>query len=154
MNVFQVPIILYPEERRNVAGGFQDGSCHIRVPRQLMWQKRVLVAMIDKVYWQILGKASLTGLERRTTEINQRHFGFEYRKVRFHRQFRRWGSCSSLKNINVTHRLIAGPEPLLDYILIHELAHLKHPNHHKDFCNRVNLGRVKQKSCRREQFEL
>lgn len=149
MNVFKVPIILSPEERCNITGEFREGSFKIHFPKKLLWQKRLLVTMIDKIYWQILGKVALPDLEHRTEELNRRHFGFEYRKVRFHRQFRRWGSCSTLKNINVSHRLIGGPELLLDYIIVHELAHLKYLNHRKEFWNLVkstgsNPGLAKQ----------
>jgi predicted metal-dependent hydrolase len=137
MDVFKVPIILVPEERRNISGSFKGGSCQIRFPQRLLWQKRQLVAIIDKVYWQVLGKVALSDLERRTGELNQKHFGFEFRKVRFHRQFGRWGSCSTLKNINISHRLIEGPQQLLDYIILHELAHLKYQNHRQEFWNLV-----------------
>jgi hypothetical protein len=137
MDVFKVPIIVVPEERRDLYGGFQKGSCYIKVPRQLLNNKRALVGMVDKIYWRVIGKVALPELERRTAELNELHFGFDYRKVRFHRQFRRWGSCSSLKNINISHRLIGGPERLLDYVLIHELGHLKHQNHRREFWNLV-----------------
>jgi hypothetical protein len=142
MDVFKIPIILVPEERRNISGGFKGGSCYVRFPQRLLWQKRLLAAMIDKIYWRVLGKVALPELERRTVELNRLHFGFEYRKVRFHRQFRRWGSCSTLKNINVTHRLIGGPERLLDYIILHELAHLKYQNHRPEFWNLVKSAGI------------
>jgi predicted metal-dependent hydrolase len=137
MDVFKIPIIVIPEERRDIRGGFQNGRCYIKIPGQLLRNKRALAEMIDKIYWRVLGKIAQPELERRTMELNRVHFGFEYRNVRFHRQFRRWGSCSSLKNINVTHRLIEGPERLLDYVLIHELSHLQHLNHRKEFWNLV-----------------
>lgn len=137
MDVFKIPIVVVPEERRDVRGRFQGESCYIMVPGQILRNNRVLAGMIDKVYWRVLGKVELPELERRAAELNGIHFGFEYRKVRFHRQFRRWGSCSSLKNINVSHRLIGGPERLLDYVLIHELGHLQHQNHQMEFWNLV-----------------
>jgi predicted metal-dependent hydrolase len=153
MDVFKIPIVLVPEERRDVCGSFQGGSCYIKVPGQLLWNKRALAGMIDKVYWRVLGKVALPELERRTAELNCLHFGFEYRKVRFHRQFRRWGSCSSLKNINVSHRLIGGSERLLDYILIHELGHLKYPNHRKEFWNLVKGAGWNPAAVRQEIIE-
>lgn len=45
----------------------------------------------------------------------------------------RWGSCSALGNIRLNWRLIFFPPPLVDYVVIHELAHLKEMNHSPQF---------------------
>lgn len=59
-------------------------------------------------------------------------------KIRFKNQSTRWGSCSSKGIINLNWRLIAAPLDVIDYILIHELAHLKHLNHSAQFWNLVD----------------
>ncbi len=133
MEVFRIPIMLIPEQRCGVTALFRTESCFIKFPVELLSQPRLLRIMIDKAYWSCLGKKALPELEKRTAELNCRYFGFVFHKVRFHRQFRRWGSCSSLKNINISHRLIGGPQQLMDYIILHELAHLKYLNHRKEF---------------------
>ncbi|MEO0180168.1 MAG: SprT family zinc-dependent metalloprotease [candidate division WOR-3 bacterium] len=48
-----------------------------------------------------------------------------------------WGSCSGRGNINLNFRVIMAPEPMVDYVVVHELAHLRHRNHSKDFWNFV-----------------
>jgi predicted metal-dependent hydrolase len=53
--------------------------------------------------------------------------------VRFRNQKSRWGSCSSRGNININWRLIGAPLEVIDYILVHELSHLQHMDHSKDF---------------------
>lgn len=55
------------------------------------------------------------------------------KQVRFKNQTTRWGSCSSKGVINLNWRLIAAPLEVIDYILIHELSHLKHMNHSSQF---------------------
>lgn len=46
----------------------------------------------------------------------------------------RWGSCHHIKrSISISSRLIGYPPECLDYVLVHELAHLRHPNHQPEF---------------------
>lgn len=45
----------------------------------------------------------------------------------------RWGSCTSKQNVNFSYRLIWAPMKTIDYVIIHELAHLKEMNHSKKF---------------------
>ncbi|MDF2674900.1 MAG: hypothetical protein K0R09_3168, partial [Clostridiales bacterium] len=48
-----------------------------------------------------------------------------------------WGSCSSKDNINFNWKLIMAPQAVLDYIVVHELCHLKHRDHSKNYWNLV-----------------
>ncbi|KEJ03600.1 M48 family metallopeptidase [Clostridium botulinum] len=48
-----------------------------------------------------------------------------------------WGSCSSKGNINYNYKIVMAPLKILDYIVVHELCHLVHMNHSKDFWHLV-----------------
>jgi predicted metal-dependent hydrolase len=63
--------------------------------------------------------------------------GLIYNRVVIRDQRSRWGSCSCLKNLNFNWRLIMAPEPVLDYVVIHELCHLKEMSHSRSFWNIV-----------------
>lgn len=65
--------------------------------------------------------------------IYQDKIGRKPVRVRIKNQKKRWGSCSSKGNLNFNWRLIMGPISVLDYLLAHELAHLVHPNHSKEY---------------------
>tara|TARA_B110000467_G_scaffold22741_1_gene20236 strand:+ start:3204 stop:3881 length:678 start_codon:yes stop_codon:yes gene_type:complete len=57
-------------------------------------------------------------------------------KVRSYK--RRWGSCSHDKNISYNWKLIMAPEKIINYVIVHELCHLIHFNHSRDFWNSVS----------------
>jgi predicted metal-dependent hydrolase len=62
-------------------------------------------------------------------------YRFRYNKVYIKKNRTNWGSCSSLGNINLNIHLMRLPEELCDYVIIHELAHLIHRNHGREFHN-------------------
>ncbi|HCC48923.1 MAG TPA: hypothetical protein DEQ38_12525 [Elusimicrobia bacterium] len=59
--------------------------------------------------------------------------GLEYKKVFIKDQRTMWGSCSGRRNLNFNWRLAAAPPEALDYVVIHELCHLREMNHSKKF---------------------
>ncbi len=56
-------------------------------------------------------------------------YGFTYQRVAIKEQKTRWGSCSRKGNLNFNWRLLLAPLSILDYVVIHELCHLKEQNH-------------------------
>ena len=57
----------------------------------------------------------------------------KYTRLKIKDNSTRWGSCSSKGNINFSLYLVAFPIDIIDYVIIHELAHLKEFNHSKKF---------------------
>lgn len=64
-------------------------------------------------------------------------YGFEYNRVAIRNQKTCWGSCTAKKNLNFSYKLMYLPEHLMDYIIVHELCHLKELNHGKGFWSLV-----------------
>jgi len=65
--------------------------------------------------------------------------GLKYNKINITSAKKRWGSCSSAATLNFTWRLVMAPLPVIDYIAIHELVHIKIRNHSKIFWDSVSL---------------
>jgi predicted metal-dependent hydrolase len=58
---------------------------------------------------------------------------FTYSKVSIRNQKTRWGSCSHKNTINLNMKLVALPEELIDYVILHELVHTRIHNHSRKF---------------------
>ncbi len=64
-------------------------------------------------------------------------YRFNVNQVRITSARTRWGSCSGKNNLNFTYRLSMAPLDVIDYVVVHELVHLKVHNHSKTFWNAV-----------------
>lgn len=63
----------------------------------------------------------------------QKKLGVEYNSIRIKNQKTRWGSCSRKKNLNFNWKLLLAPAEIIDYVIVHELCHLRYMNHSDKF---------------------
>jgi predicted metal-dependent hydrolase len=70
---------------------------------------------------------------RRVLELNDMHFKRPIKNVFLKYNQSNWGSCSTGFNINLSTRLLFAPNEVIDYVIIHELAHLVEHNHSSRF---------------------
>jgi predicted metal-dependent hydrolase len=75
----------------------------------------------------------LPKLQEKLHELNERHFNQRINKIFFKHNKSNWGSCSNAGNINISTRLLFAPDKVLEYVCIHELAHLIEQNHSDRF---------------------
>ena len=85
-------------------------------------------AALRKLLVEILRKEAKVILPAKVDFLASR-FGFAYSKISVKHNSSNWGSCSSKGNINLNLNLVRLPEPLCDCVILHELCHLKHPDH-------------------------
>ena len=98
--------------------------------RQKDRMKDVPVATPDEV--EALRRQAKAELPPRLAELAAR-YGFTYNKVTIKHNSTNWGSCSIRGNINLNLNIVRLPHPLRDYILLHELCHLRHHDHSHAF---------------------
>ena len=90
-------------------------------------------------------KRALETLYRRKArerfEERAEHFAEEmsvkYEEIEVRNQRTRWGSCSTTGSISLTWRLMMAPPEVADYVIVHELAHLREANHDEEFWSLV-----------------
>ncbi|MDP1884338.1 MAG: M48 family metallopeptidase [Candidatus Moranbacteria bacterium] len=66
-------------------------------------------------------------------EFFNRYYGFAYKRVAIKNQKTCWGSCSRKANLNFNYKIIKLPDELRDYVIVHELCHLRELNHSRNF---------------------
>ena len=83
---------------------------------------------VTPAYIEALRAEAKRTLPPRLAELAAEH-GFEYNKVFIKHNRSNWGSCSTKGNINLNLNIVRLPQHLQDYILLHELVHLREMNH-------------------------
>ncbi len=87
---------------------------------------------IQKQIEEFLKKTAHRYLATRTALLAKK-MGVTYKNLALRQQASRWGSCSSRGNLNFNWRLVHYKPEIIDYVIIHELAHLIELNHSKKF---------------------
>jgi predicted metal-dependent hydrolase len=82
-------------------------------------------------------KAAAGGLASRRLAYFNQVYGLIYKKISIRNQKTRWGSCSKTGTISFNYKIVLLPSQLADYIIVHELCHLKEMNHSRTFWDLV-----------------
>jgi predicted metal-dependent hydrolase len=109
----------------------EDGGMWVRFAAEQVELKHPtddLRPAVESHLWRLAARE----LPARVRELASRH-QFEVRRIMVRNQRSRWGSCSRHGTVSLNWRLVQTPESVRDYIILHELAHLKHMNHSRRF---------------------
>ena len=82
----------------------------------------------EDAIWRILRKEARDYLPERVAILSDAH-GYNISGLKIRRMKTRWGSCTARKSINLNSWLVMIPEALCDYVILHELAHTRYPDH-------------------------
>jgi predicted metal-dependent hydrolase len=143
---YPIEIIRSARRKKTVSARLVNGTIEVRAPAAI--SERDLQPIIDNLRKRLQKQQrkrqlNETGdLQRRAQELNQRYFHGELRirKIEYvTNQEKRLGSCTASRGtIRISHRMAGLPKWVVDYILVHEIAHLKEPNHSRKFWALVN----------------
>jgi predicted metal-dependent hydrolase len=100
---------------------------------------------VFEAWYKQQARAVLTG----RVDFYARKHGFEVKKIRISSARTRWGSCSAKKTLSFTWRLVMAPMEVIDYVVVHELCHLRELNHSPSFWAQVESILPGYKSCRK-----
>ncbi|MFT7004442.1 MAG: putative metal-dependent hydrolase [Sulfurimonas sp.] len=116
-------------------------------------QKNIIRCYDD--FYKIFSQSYLTS----RTEYYAQVMNLNYKEIKLKKMRSRWGSCSSLKTITFNTNLVKLQKDQIDYVVVHELAHLVHMNHSKRFHTLVqnyfpDASRVRKEIRSRQKFTL
>jgi hypothetical protein len=96
-------------------------------------------------------REALAHLSQRVTELAARA-GIAPPRVMLSSAMARWGSCNSRREVRLAWRLVKAPAEMIDYVVCHELAHLRHMNHSRAFWAEVERQCPDYRSLRERLF--
>jgi predicted metal-dependent hydrolase len=97
---------------------------------------------------KIIARALHPWVHERLALLNAVHFPQRrFKTLRLKYANSLWGSCSNEGSISISTRLLLAPDEVIDYVLIHELAHLLVPNHSRKFWKLVEQAMPHYKQC-------
>lgn len=134
-----VRVITSKRRRRTVAARMRSGVLELLVPANMPHAERDHWAEVMGARLQRRAERRRPSDERlseRARRLNERHFGgaLRWTSIAFADMNRQWGSCTFTDGaIRIALRAAALPDFVLDYLLMHELAHLVHSDHGPDF---------------------
>jgi len=101
-------------------------------------QEAHLQKSIKHLLSRLVAQDFMPNITRKVNELNRIHFQKPIKSVNLKYNHTNWGSCSSQGNVNLSTRLLFCPEEVIDYVIIHELAHLTELNHSPRFWKLVS----------------
>ncbi len=117
--------------RKTGAAALKDAVITLKLPDDLNAEQQR--RMVRNLLSRTVGQDQLPRIRERVAQLNQLHFRQPVKEVRLKYNRSNWGSCSSKGMINLSTRLLFAPDAIIDYVIVHELAHLVEFNHSPRF---------------------
>lgn len=119
------------EARKTMACRLEGKLLHIKLPREA--DEQAISRNMKRLLSKAIGQDFLPEIRRRVETINRKYFGEEIKEVKLRYNTSSWGNCHTNGTITLSTRLLFAPSEVIDYVIIHELAHLKVFDHSPEF---------------------
>jgi predicted metal-dependent hydrolase len=119
------------KDKKNSSAKLQGQTIHLSISNNL--SKNQQNKHISSLLSRCIAKQRLPKLQNKIEELNKKYFNQKIGKIFFKYNKSNWGSCSTANNINISTRLLFAPDEVLEYVCIHELAHLIEHNHSEKY---------------------
>lgn len=123
---------LIPESRTNIFVKVEKGFINVRYPLNIEETSELVQDTARKGIDLAFRMEAHAFLPMRLKELSQEK-GLTFQRLSIRRTLTRWGSCSAANNLNLSIYLMKLPNELIDYVILHELAHTKVKNHSAQF---------------------
>lgn len=124
------------EDRKSHGGKIEGTNIFLKLSKNDKEQNKNRA--VKQLLSRLVSHSFLPFIKKRVFELNDRHFKKPITDVRMKYNSSNWGSCSSKGNVNLSSRLLFAPLEVIDYVIIHELAHLIEMNHSAKFWSIVS----------------
>lgn len=125
-----LPLEIIPDERKAARVARHDGHLVVTLPRQIERREQAAAVKAGLTRWY--SKQAATILNERVASCAPL-VGVDLPPVRINSAKKRWGSCGAQGRLNFPWRLVMAPLALVDYVVVHELCHLKRRDHSAAF---------------------
>ena len=125
-------LIINKTDDKEITARISGGEIRVFYPGHLRVEHKSVQFFIRRVIEEALRIEAKQYIPTRVNELAAK-YNFNYNKVFIKNIKSRWGSCSKKGNVNFSLHLMVLPEELIDYVILHELAHTIEHNHSKNF---------------------
>lgn len=114
---------------------FKDNKFIARVPYNISNNEQYIKLREVLINWYLTEGSKLI---KERLSIYSKKLNLYPESITLKEQKTSWGTCSSKGNININWKILLAPLDIIDYVLVHELCHLQHMNHSKEYWSLVS----------------
>jgi len=142
-------------EKNKFSVKVRNGIIKVSYPEDLDAKSSIVQKAVRKGIETAYREEAKEYLPKRLNDLSDKH-NLPFSELFIKNVKSRWGSCSGKNNINLSIHLMRLPDHLIDYVLLHELAHTKIKNHSKKFWQFLDtlVGNAKKIDKELRQFRI
>ena len=132
-------ISVIKKDIKTARGKIKGNTLEIQIPTSM--ESKLEEEIVSKISKKLLSKAIQPKVQQFLESINNKFYNYPLNKLRIREQQRLWGSYSRhSKNITLNLKLFFAPTEIIEYVIAHELSHIKVSKHSKQFWDTVAIA--------------